>query len=121
VGDAGFFVDPCFSSGVHLALRSAELAVQAFLRGTSNAFSEYERILRDEEQEVTNMVKHFYNVSRAPRLQRLSARISDGRKQVLFNTFVGGDFTHTPGFGTATHNSLVRLKLVSGVDRTEGV
>jgi flavin-dependent dehydrogenase len=106
-GDAGFFVDPCFSSGVHLAMFSGELAAQLYLEGGSP--EKYETELRREETSVTWMVKHFYNVSRFPRLQKISARISNRSDQVSFNTFIGGDFNLDPNFARRAHDRVARV------------
>ncbi|MGQ0811525.1 MAG: NAD(P)/FAD-dependent oxidoreductase [Nitrospiraceae bacterium] len=58
IGDAFAFIDPVFSSGVHLALNSAALGAQvvdAYLRGAS----EYGRLLRTFERTVRKGVNTY--------------------------------------------------------------
>ena len=47
VGDAGYFKDPLTAHGITDALRDAELAARAAIRGTADAFAEYERMRLD--------------------------------------------------------------------------
>lgn len=67
VGDAAGFVDPIFSSGVFLAMRSAELAaemiVQAFRREdlSVRSFLPYETRLRLGVASFLAFIKHFYD------------------------------------------------------------
>src|ERR1700716_636371 len=55
VGDAAFFIDPCYSSGVHLALSMAKEAANLFLESRRNGkrpvelFAKYEKALRKDE------------------------------------------------------------------------
>lgn len=68
IGDAACFVDPVFSSGVHLATFSALLAARAInscLRGALTeelAFSEYEERYRREYNKFYNFLLAFYDV-----------------------------------------------------------
>lgn len=68
VGDAACFIDPIFSSGVHLATYSALLAarsVNTVLRGDVDeprAFAEFERRYRAEFENVYAFLVSFYDV-----------------------------------------------------------
>ena len=67
-GDAACFIDPIFSSGVHLATYSALLAarsVNTVLRGGADearAFTEFERRYRAEFENVYGFLVSFYDV-----------------------------------------------------------
>lgn len=68
VGDAFSFLDPVFSSGVFLALKSGEMAADAIHRGleqtgmvTQTAFTDYERDLRWALDQFRQLVLAFYN------------------------------------------------------------
>jgi flavin-dependent dehydrogenase len=66
VGDAGAFIDPVFSTGVHLgltgALRAATASDEALRtrRFERSAFLEYERAMRRLVATYTELVKGFY-------------------------------------------------------------
>lgn len=66
LGDAAGFVDPVFSSGVHLAISSGELAANAVLRGlqqgdlSGRALAQYERSHQRELSRYRNLVHYFY-------------------------------------------------------------
>ena len=68
VGDAACFIDPIFSSGVHLATYSALLAarsINTLLRGDVDecrAFTEFERRYRAEFENVYGFLLSFYDV-----------------------------------------------------------
>jgi flavin-dependent dehydrogenase len=70
VGDAAFFIDPCYSSGVHLALSMAKEAASLYLEGRRNGkrpvefFAQYEKALRKDEALVLRFVDSFYMASR---------------------------------------------------------
>ena len=128
VGDAAFFIDPCYSSGVHVALHSAELAADAFLRGTTGKnnfaginFEQYEQKLRDHERIVTKMVDAFYTASRNPVFRRttvLAHRYSgDGTRK--FVTFVGGDFDRNTSFISNIHRTARMIDFVFGKRRVK--
>jgi flavin-dependent dehydrogenase len=99
VGDAAFFVDPCYSSGVHLALSTAKKAVDIYLESrrtgqeSSAAFAEkYEKFLREDEKLVLRLVDAFYMASRNRVLRWL---IPFGNLPIVARRFVavtGGDF-----------------------------
>ena len=67
-GDAACFIDPIFSSGVHLATYSALLAarsINSVLRGDvdeARAFTEFERRYRAEFENVYGFLVSFYDV-----------------------------------------------------------
>lgn len=68
IGDAACFIDPIFSSGVHLATYSALLAarsINTLLRGgidEPRAFTEFERRYRAEFENVYGFLVSFYDV-----------------------------------------------------------
>lgn len=102
VGDAGFFIDPCYSSGVHVAMESGRMAADVFLSQPTDApvpasaFRDYEQQLWNHEKYVTRMVEAFYMASRNTTLQKLIVRMQDSFLTYLrrqFVTFVGGDFS----------------------------
>ena len=79
VGDAFRFIDPIFSSGVDVAVRSAELAHEAITRtfaGTSEteAFADYERQVTEGVDVWYETVDLFY------RLQQLFGRFATDRR-----------------------------------------
>jgi flavin-dependent dehydrogenase len=81
VGDAFRFIDPVFSSGVDVALRSAELAHQAITRSLSGtpeaeAFSAYERSVTEGVDIWYETVDLFY------RLEQLFGRFATDRRYV---------------------------------------
>ena len=62
VGDAGYFKDPLTAHGITDALRDAELLARAAIRGTPEAFAEYETVrsdLSDKLFDVTDEVASF--------------------------------------------------------------
>jgi flavin-dependent dehydrogenase len=106
IGDAGYFIDPCFSSGVHLALssgmRSADLLLEARAAGAPpcpELFREYEADLKQHEVQVQRMVDAFYMASRSPLARRfipLAQKVPRWHRKAV--TFVGGDFTSNHRF-----------------------
>jgi len=68
IGDAAMFVDPIFSSGVYLAMRSAQIAADtihaAFEQGDfSQAFlSTYEQELRQHQKNIFGMIRNWYKM-----------------------------------------------------------
>ena len=80
VGDAACFIDPVFSSGVHLATLSGTLAARSIntsLEGTlpeSEAFREFERRYRREFGVFYQFLLAFYEIHRAPESYFWSAR-----------------------------------------------
>ena len=62
VGDAGYFKDPLTAHGITDALRDAELLARAVVRGTPDAFAEYETMrleLSSKLFEVTDQIASF--------------------------------------------------------------
>jgi flavin-dependent dehydrogenase len=104
VGDAAYFIDPCYSSGVHLALSSAELAADTFLKchcsGDSSHFQKYEKKLRWHQKTVTKMVDAFYIASWNPLVRRVIVFGHNFSKRGTrkFVTFAGGDFSKNTSF-----------------------
>ena len=67
VGDANFFVDPLFSSGVHIAFHSAEKAadaIDAFLKDKRNMqpFKSYEQWSKDYQFHVFKTIATLYGL-----------------------------------------------------------
>jgi halogenation protein CepH len=66
VGDAAFFIDPCYSTGVHLALSMAKAAAGLYLESRRNGarlvdlFAQYEKDLRNDEALMLRFVDSFY-------------------------------------------------------------
>ena len=69
IGDAAFFVDPIFCSGISDALHSAKFASQAIVNALKNddvsesAFLDYEQTMRYGASNWQQLVKLFYDVS----------------------------------------------------------
>jgi FADH2 O2-dependent halogenase len=86
VGDAAFFVDPIFSSGVSVALHSAKFAAETIAQAlaandaSATALAGYEQKLRAAADVWQQFVRLFYQVS--PIFGRVTAE-SDYRLQVL--------------------------------------
>jgi flavin-dependent dehydrogenase len=62
VGDAGYFKDPLTAHGITDALRDAELLARAAIRGTTDAFAEYETMRVDLSSrlfEITDAIASF--------------------------------------------------------------
>ena len=62
VGDAGYFKDPLTAHGITDALRDAELLARAILRGTADAFADYETTRLDLSRrlfELTDEIASF--------------------------------------------------------------
>lgn len=78
IGDAAFFVDPIFSSGVSVALHSAKFAAESIV--AAGPLAEYEQKLRAGAGVFQDLVRLFYDVS--PIFSRVVAG-SDHRASVL--------------------------------------
>lgn len=104
VGDAAYFIDPCYSSGVHLAMKSAEMVADKIIQLPRqseipvSAFAAYQKQMRQHEKSVHNMVSAFYMASRNTTLQKIVAMFQGGYFSKKFVTFVGGDFDKNAGF-----------------------
>jgi flavin-dependent dehydrogenase len=109
VGDAGFFIDPCYSSGVHIAMESAERAADLFLAQPedrpipASAYARYERRMKSHEAFVTRMVEAFYIASRNTAVQKMIVALQKTYLSRRFVTFVGGDFSKNHHFMYLTH------------------
>jgi halogenation protein CepH len=69
VGDASMFVDPVFSAGVTLAMRSGVLAADAILDGFANGrdfsadrLSQYEKCIRNPMDNIFKMIYNWYRI-----------------------------------------------------------
>lgn len=102
VGDAGAFVDPIFSTGVYLAMRSAERAAQVVDRVLENPAAE-RRLQRSYEREVwagLRSLSWFIERFNAPATRWLFAnpRNSLGMEQAVIS-MLAGDVFGTPMIG----------------------
>lgn len=61
-GDAGAFLDPAFSTGVHLAIVSGWFAAQAILDGSTGARRRYEKSLRRRVRVYDKFATGFYDL-----------------------------------------------------------
>lgn len=110
VGDAAFFIDPCYSSGVHVAMLSAEKAADMFLKQSASgpvpveAFAGYEEKLRHHQKYVTRMVDAFYLASKNTSLQKMVLKLQGGYLTRKFVTFVGGDFSQNAPYISRVHS-----------------
>ena len=104
IGDAAFFIDPCYSSGVHLAMKSGEEVADLIgeqPQGTvicSDVFRDYQREMRHHEKSVLRMVDAFYIASRHTSVQKMVTTFQGGWLSRKFVTFVGGDFRENSGY-----------------------
>lgn len=98
VGDAAYFIDPCYSSGVHLAMKSAEMVADQVMAIPKDRvlepslFNTYQKEMRQHEKTVHNMVDAFYIASRNTSVQKMVTSCQGGYFSRKFVTFVGGDF-----------------------------
>lgn len=104
IGDAAYFIDPCYSSGVHLAMKSAEMvadivaALPQHSQVQTSAFDDYTQQMRHHESTVHNMVDAFYIASRNTSVQKMITTAQGGYFSRKFVTFVGGDFHRNSGY-----------------------
>lgn len=104
IGDAAFFIDPCYSSGVHLAMKSAETVADLIADApaaspiSSGLFKRYEAEMRHHEKSVHRMVDAFYLASRNTSVQKMVTTFQGGWFSRKFVTFVGGDFKANAAF-----------------------
>lgn len=104
VGDAAFFIDPCYSSGVHMAMETAEKAADIYLKGhaagdyTPAQFREYETSLKKHEKTVLQMVNAFYIATKSRLIQKAVYYAQNPFSTAKFVTFVGGDFSKNRWF-----------------------
>ena len=102
VGDAAFFIDPCYSSGVHMALTMGKEAANLYLESRRNGkrpvemFAKYEKALRKDEALVLRFVDSFYMASRNRVLKWLvPATLTEGLNR-QFVSVTGGEFARRP-------------------------
>ncbi len=104
IGDAAYFIDPCYSSGVHLAMKSAEMVADIIMAQPKDAlieevaFQHYQKQMRQHEKTVHNMVDAFYIASRSTSAQKMVTLGQIGYFSRKFVTFVGGDFQKNAAF-----------------------
>ena len=105
IGDAAYFIDPCYSSGVHLAMKSAEMVADLVtshnsLKSTipAAAFDDYQKDMRKHEKSVQRMVDAFYIASRSTSVQKMVTTMQGGYFSKRFVTFVGGDFMENTAY-----------------------
>ncbi|MDG1893970.1 MAG: NAD(P)/FAD-dependent oxidoreductase [Fuerstiella sp.] len=98
VGDAAYFIDPCYSSGVHLAMKSAGMVADLVMSWPKETpiepslFVQYQMDMRQHESTVQRMVDAFYIASRNTSVQKMVTTCQGGYFSRRFVTFVGGDF-----------------------------
>lgn len=99
IGDAAYFIDPCWSSGVHLAMYSGELVADVLVpalaagRPRASDFEAYSTQMVHHERQVRRMVDAFYMASRNPLLAGMITRMQADRTRRKAVGFIGGDFT----------------------------
>lgn len=104
VGDAAYFIDPCYSSGVHLALKSGEMvadlvnAQKQWQPIAARIFDDYQAQMRQHEKTVHRMVDAFYMASRNTSVQKMVTTMQGGYFSRKFVTFVGGDFDRNSSY-----------------------
>jgi flavin-dependent dehydrogenase len=116
VGDAVAFVDPIFSSGVFVAMQSAELAAAEILRAfrdnrfEASRFSGYERRFRRGTSPFIRFIQHYYE----PAFVEIFLRPKDvaGMLDSVTGVLAGGAFVRIPlrtRFSLAMFFTLVRI------------
>lgn len=100
VGDAAFFIDPCYSSGIHLGLDSAQHVADILLKSIplgkvpcSADFNEYERKMRSYEKIVTRLVETFYLATTNKLFRKIVPYTITRHTNKKFATLTGGDFS----------------------------
>jgi flavin-dependent dehydrogenase len=110
VGDAAYFIDPCYSSGVHLAMKSAEMVADLVMSWPKETpvepslFVKYQKDMRQHESTVQRMVDAFYIASRNTSVQKMVTTCQGGYFSRRFVTFVGGDFQENRGYIARVRN-----------------
>jgi 2-polyprenyl-6-methoxyphenol hydroxylase-like FAD-dependent oxidoreductase len=100
VGDAAAFVDPIFSSGVYVAMQSAELAVPAILRAFARSrfeatcFADYERRVRRGTGPFVRFIRHYYDPGFLDVFLR--PRNTAGVLDTVLGVLAGGTFLRVP-------------------------
>jgi len=102
VGDAAFFIDPCYSTGVHLALTMAKEAAALYMESRRlgkrpvELFAKYERDLRKDETLMLRFVDSFYMASRNRVLKWLVPKTLTEGMNRQFVSVTGGEFSRRP-------------------------
>ncbi|HXJ80684.1 MAG TPA: NAD(P)/FAD-dependent oxidoreductase, partial [Candidatus Methylomirabilis sp.] len=100
VGDAVTFVDPIFSSGVYVAMQSAELAAETILRAFAEGrfetarFAGYERRIRRGIAPFFRFIRHYYE----PAFLEVFLRPKNvaGMLDTVLGVLAGGAFVRVP-------------------------
>lgn len=109
-GDAGSFIDPIFSTGVHLGVQAGAEAAQAVLAGTRAARAAYARTQRRRYLFFRSFVNRFYQASFRDLFFRPT--ISDPIYRAIATVLSGND---RPGFGARLR--IAQLTLLSFAQR----
>jgi flavin-dependent dehydrogenase len=118
VGDAVAFIDPIFSSGVFIAMRSAELAAESILgafaanRFSARRFGAYERRVRRGMAPFFKFIHKYYE----PAFLDLFLRPNNafGMVTAVLNVLSGGSFIRMPlrvRFGLSLLFTLARINV----------
>jgi flavin-dependent dehydrogenase len=125
-GDAGFFVDPIFSSGVHLAITSGVAAADAIhdrltVRRARGAFARYERQVRRTQRLYQAFISGWYRPGFQDLLLTPSTRV--GLVQAVTSALAGAPTTWKVFWRLHLFMLLARLNgavpLVPRVDRLQ--
>lgn len=106
VGDAAGFLDPLFSSGAHLAIKSADLAAdainEALSRGDTSrvAFAEYEKAVRYAVDLFLGVVQAFYKGDFQETLFEANQRATLRR---IITSVLSGDVFHESSGSAQPH------------------
>jgi flavin-dependent dehydrogenase len=111
-GDSAYFVDPCYSSGVHLAMETSEMVADLLLSVPAgdpvpaSLFDAYNDKLQLHRKNVRKMVDSFYIASRNSRVQKMVTTMQGSPLGSFltrrFVSFIGGDFSNE-GFFRRIH------------------
>lgn len=105
VGDASGFIDPLFSTGVHLAICGGLLAAEAIHEGTSAALDAWEQKVRAAAETYVVTVQAFY---RGPLVAHLFAEDKHAALRRSITSLLAGDV-----YGDAIWLRDVRLRLAA--------
>lgn len=103
VGDAGGFIDPLFSTGVHMALSGGVLAAEAIDAGTPEAFEAWEQKVRAGAETFILAVQCFY---RGPLVAHLFTKDKHAALRRSITSLLAGDV-----YGDAIWLRDIRLRL----------
>lgn len=98
VGDAAFFIDPCFSSGVHLSMTHAKKLADVYNRYSSQS-EDFTKSMNSQDQEIQSYLKNtrtavdiFYLSSSNGFTRWVAVNMFFGYSKKAFMTTLGGDF-----------------------------